>query len=315
MSSPAVSTFDGTEFESPVERAMADLERVRALQGRIKQMERTRLDSPAITTLPGLADVLPGGALRQGATYSIADSLSLVMALLAGPSGAGAWCGVVGIPDFGIEAAAYSGIDLARLVLVPRPGAKWLSITAALADAVSVVVTRPLEGVRAADAARLASRLRQRGTTLIAFGEWPRADARLSVTGSSWSGVGRGHGYPSSREVTVTVWDRTEIPRTIRMLLPDASGGIRPAAIGRPAAERLDDVRFATERYADVLDADVLDADVLDAGARHADVLYAKAQYAEAQYAEVGSAASRLEPMLEPRLEPMLDLPQLEAVG
>jgi len=240
---------------------MADLERVRALQGRIKQMERTRLDSPGdvptLATLPGLADALPGGVLRQGATYSVAESLSLVMALLAGPSGSGAWCGVVGIPDFGIEAAAHSGIDLARLVLVPQPGVKWLSVTAALADAVSVVVTHPLERIAATDAARLASRLRQRGSTLIAFGDWPRPDARLSVTTSRWNGVGSGHGYPSSREVTVTVSDRTELPRTTRLLLPDAGGGIRSAsgAVERPAAERSPDARYGDVRYGDARSA------------------------------------------------------------
>ena len=237
---------DGARVESPVERAMADLERVRALRGRIKQMERTRVDSPAIATLPGLADALPGGALKQGAAYSVADSLSLVMALLAGPSGAGAWCGVVGIPDFGVEAAASSGIDLSRLVLVPRPGKGWLNITAALADAVSVVVTCPLERVSPADSARLASRLRQRGATLIAFGEWPRAEAQLSVTGSAWSGVGRGHGYPVAREVMVAVTDRAQTPRTVKLMLPGESGGIRSDAAAGPGAGTRD--RFDAAR-------------------------------------------------------------------
>ena len=207
---------------------MADLERIRALQGRIRQMERTRVDSPAITTVPGLADVLPGGGLKQGAAYSVIDSLSLVTALLSGPSSAGVWCGVIGIPDFGVEAAAANGVDLGRLVLVPRPGKNWLHITAALADAVGVVVTRPLERVSPGDSARLASRLRQCGATLIALGEWPRAEARLSVAGSVWSGVGRGHGYPTTREVLVAVADRTGRPRTVRLMLPETAGGIQP---------------------------------------------------------------------------------------
>lgn len=225
---------------------MADLERVRALRGRIKQMERIRVDAPAIATLPGLADALPGGVLRQGAAYSVIGSLSLVMGLLAGPSGAGAWCGVVGIPDFGVEAAALSGVDLDRLVLVPRPGKNWLTITAALVDAVGVVVTRPLDRVSPADSARLASRLRQRGTTLIALGEWPRAEARLSVAGSVWSGVGRGHGYPVGREVTVAVADRAGAPRTARLILPDTSGGIHSDSAQAPvtAAALFDEPRL-----------------------------------------------------------------------
>ena len=38
------------------------------------------------------------------------------MALLVGPSQAGSWCAVIGMPEFGVEAAEGMGIDLDRLV-------------------------------------------------------------------------------------------------------------------------------------------------------------------------------------------------------
>src|SRR6187402_3567691 len=87
---------------------------VEQLQARIRQMQATKLDTRVIPTHPAIASLLPGGGLKEGAAYSVDNSAALVMAMLAGPSAAGSWCGVVGIPEFGIEAAAEYGIDLER---------------------------------------------------------------------------------------------------------------------------------------------------------------------------------------------------------
>src|SRR5690606_32049435 len=92
-------------------------EQIRELQARIRDMQATKLDTRALPTSPALARLLPGGALRQGAAYSVLGSVSLAMALLAEASAAGSWCAVVGAPDFGVEAAAGMGIELERLVL------------------------------------------------------------------------------------------------------------------------------------------------------------------------------------------------------
>lgn len=205
-------------------------EQIRALQSRITQMQATRLDTTALATHPALASLLPGGALQAGATYSVAGSTTLLMTLLAGPSAAGAWGGVVGIPDFGAEAAKTLGVDLERLVLVPHPGDQWMSVTAALADAVTVVVTRPAGRIGNAEAARLAARLRQRQATLIALGDWPGSDARIEVTQSTWSGLGRGHGYPQARLATVVATTRDGRSRSARLWLPDAQAQIRTEA-------------------------------------------------------------------------------------
>ena len=82
------------------------------------------------------------GALHAGATYAV-DSASLALALAAGASRAGEWVGFAGWADFGAEAAAELGIELARTVLVPEPGEHWLEVTAALVDVLRVVVLRP----------------------------------------------------------------------------------------------------------------------------------------------------------------------------
>ena len=192
------------------------------LQDRIRQMQGTRLETRSLPTHPAIASLLPGGALQQGGAYSVERSSTLIMALLAGPSAAGSWCGVVGMPEFGVEAAAGYGVDLERLVLVPHPGDQWLQVTAAIADVMTVVVTRPPKQASDGQVARLAARLRQRGATLIVLGAWPQTEAMLSITDSNWSGIGHGHGHLTAREVTVTVSTRTNgRPRSARLWLPD----------------------------------------------------------------------------------------------
>lgn len=184
---------------------------VRDLQARIRSMQRNRLDTRAIPTHPAIADLLPGNALQAGGVYQVQSSTTLALALLQGPSEAGAWCAVVGMPDFGVEAAAGLGLDLERLVLVPHPGQQWLSVVSALVDVVSVVLVRaPIADTRdgrpripPSAVEKLASRLRQREAVLVAMGDWPRSDAALSITASDWAGIGAGFGHLAARQVTV----------------------------------------------------------------------------------------------------------------
>lgn len=188
---------------------------VRELQARIRGMQRTTLDTRALPTHSALGELLPGGALEAGGVYTVDNSTTLALGLLQGPSAAGSWCAVVGVPDLGVEAAAGLGLDLERLVLVPHPGEQWLSVVSALIDVVSVVLVKPTatQGrVRLGDAAasRLASRLRQREAVLVALGEaWPRTDARLTVTASTWAGIGAGFGHLTARQVTVSSASRS----------------------------------------------------------------------------------------------------------
>jgi membrane protein implicated in regulation of membrane protease activity len=195
------------------------VDEVRELQARIREMQSTKLDTRALDTSPTVAGLLPGGSLKTGVAYSIEGSTSLAMALMAGPSAAGAWCGVVGVPGFGVEAAAAAGIDLERLALVPYPGDAWLPVTAALADVLTVVLVRPPLPPTDGSVSRLMARLRERGTTLLVLGEWPGSEVRLEVTGSQWRGLGDGHGYLASRQLTVGVSTRTGA-REKRLVLP-----------------------------------------------------------------------------------------------
>lgn len=199
---------------------MSSVALVAELRERIQQLQSPGLDLPALPTEPTLAALLPSGALRVGATYSVESSLTLIMLLLSAPSAAGAWCGVVGIPEFGIEAAAEFGVDLERLILVPTPGDQWLAATATLADALSLIVVRPPKRASEASIARLSARLRKRSSTLIVLGSWPQSEAMLSLTESNWSGIGRGRGRLRERDLTVTVTSRAwPRPRSARVHL------------------------------------------------------------------------------------------------
>ncbi|MBC7591294.1 MAG: hypothetical protein H7226_09680 [Salinibacterium sp.] len=228
----AAATLNSSAADGAADVAVDDVAtgRVAELQARIRSMQATKLDSRLIPTHPAIAELLPGGGLQQGAAYSVESSAMLLMTLLAAPSAAGSWCAVVGVPEFGVEAASHFGVDLDRLVLVPRPAEQWLAVTAAIADVMSVVVTRPPKRTTDSSVARLAARLRQRGTTLLVLGSWPQTEAMLSLSRSQWHGIGNGHGHLASREVTVTVTSRMSgRPRSTRLWLPDAAATVRRA--------------------------------------------------------------------------------------
>jgi hypothetical protein len=214
-------------------------DRVSELQSRIRGMEVTKLDSRAVPTHQALAGVLPGGTLREGTVVQAVGSTSLLMSLLAGPSAAGRWTAVVGLPDFGVEAAARFGISLDRLVLVPDPGRQWLSVTAALADVIPVIAVAPVGRLSPAETSRFTARLRQRGGVLIAAGDWPGADTVLEVGESDWNGLDLGHGALVEREVVVRTAGRGGLGRAVatRLRLPDRAFGVSvPVPVSVPVS-------------------------------------------------------------------------------
>ena len=215
---------------------MGAVEDVRLLRARLGEAEGRRMDAPVLPVEEGLGELLPGGGLRGGASYTVAPSGALLLALLARASREGAWCAVVGMPELGAEAAEQAGVALDRLVLVPEPGARWLAVTAALADVLPVVAVRPGGRVSEGEAARLSARLRDRGAVLVAQGVWPGAEASVEVSEPEWEGLGAGHGHLTARALTVTVRARRmPVPRRARLLLPDARGALHAGAARQPA--------------------------------------------------------------------------------
>ncbi|ROP29229.1 hypothetical protein EDD30_2015 [Couchioplanes caeruleus] len=195
--------------------------------------------SAAAMTRAGMA---AGPGVSAGAGVSVgagSGNTSLLLALLAAASRAGAWCAVVGVPALGVLAAAESGIALERLALVPNPGPEWPTVVAALIDGVDVVVVAVPGPVSASVASRLVARARQRGCVLVPYGRWDGADVTLQVTRGRWEGVGAGRGRLRRREVTVVARGRGAAarPKEMTMWMPGIAATPAPVSpASRPSA-------------------------------------------------------------------------------
>jgi hypothetical protein len=213
-----------------------------ALAERVRPTDLAR--DRRLPVLPAFAPLVPGAGLRQGMTVAVgaapgvAGATSLALALAAGPAQAGSWVAVVGLGSLGLVAAADAGLALDRLVLVADPGrdrAGWASVVAALVDGFDVVLLDAGAGrLGAANARRLVSRVRERGSVLIAVGgDLPgeRSPLRLTVTAASWDGLGSGWGHLQGRRVTVEAGGRGESarPRRAELWLPSRDGRAVPA--------------------------------------------------------------------------------------
>lgn len=150
-----------------------------------------------------LVPLLPLGGLQRGTVVAVRGSTSLLLALVARPSRAGAWTAAVGFPAVGLLAAADVGADLDRVVLVPRPGPDAALAIAALVDGLDVVVVGPDAALTDTDRRRLTGRARERGALLVAATAWPGAHVALTVTGGGWSGADRGAGWLRRRTLVV----------------------------------------------------------------------------------------------------------------
>jgi hypothetical protein len=156
-----------------------------------------------------LQALLPWGGLKRGSTLTI-DCPSLLLATVGAATSEGSWVAFVGVPTLGFAAASEHGVVLERTVAVVAPPFDQAAVVvASLVDAVDLVVVGPGVITRSSDARRLTARARERGSVLIAMGVWPEAvDVGLRVTGSSFTGLGDGHGHIQSWSATVEATGR-----------------------------------------------------------------------------------------------------------
>lgn len=129
-----------------------------------------------------LAAQLPAG-LPKGTVAVLSGARSLPVRMAAAVTGAGGHAAVVGLPGFGLLAAAEMGADLSRLAVIPNPGADPVEVAAVLMDGMDLVVLG-LAGrcVPAGRARTLVARARQRGCTLLVTGgQWQGASMRMDA--------------------------------------------------------------------------------------------------------------------------------------
>ena len=157
---------------------------------------------------------VPGGGLRRGTTVVVEaplglGGLSLALSLLSEASAHGHWAAVVGVDDPGVVAMAELGVDLRRVLFVPRPRGAWAESAADLLDGVDLLLVRPPSRAAHGAARRLMDRVREGGTVLIVLSEprapWPLpADLFFGVTQAEWVASSR----LDARYLTVRVGGR-----------------------------------------------------------------------------------------------------------
>jgi hypothetical protein len=181
-----------------------------------------------LPVLPALRDLLPRGGLARGSVLAVPEFGLLCLALAAGASAAGAWCGIAGVPEAGLAAAVGTGLDAERTLLVPDPGPGWPQVVASLLDGCELVLLRPPATVPVQVRRRLEAVLRRAGGVLLVAGDWPGAQVRLRVITQRWTGLGDGHGQVRACCAEVTADGRGEavLTRTRWLWLPAEDGGV-----------------------------------------------------------------------------------------
>ena len=194
-----------------------------------------------IAMLPAFEELLRQAVMQRGSVVECAGSaaVSLALALAAGPSLAGAWVGVAGLPQVGVAAAVELGVAPERLVMVAEPAQRfddgqWAEVLAAMIDGFDVLLLGPgAHAVKAVTARRLVARLQSRGAVLLSVmstGGAPGvfgADLRFEAMDAVWQGLGDGHGVARGRRASVQLSGRrVPRPRRAEMWLPTADGAV-----------------------------------------------------------------------------------------
>lgn len=228
-------------FERHAQTQEARLAAARAALGAVQARMGTEREGGTRAPLPlaeQVATLLPQG-LRRGTAITVAGSTSLMLALAGEASREGSWIAMVGMPHVGVVAAARRGVDLARLALVPHPGAQAASALAACVDGMDVVLVGQRLALSDADRRRITARVRERGAVLLATGAWPGARMELTVESTRWTGLGAGDGRLRDREITVAVRENGGPVRRVTLSLDGERGVWRPGMRSSVLAEEV----------------------------------------------------------------------------
>lgn len=207
-----------------------------SLQELAERIRPVVLARRAVLPVPGpLERLVPDGGLVRGSIVTVGGvgATSLTLQLVAAASQGGSWVVVVGVGELAPAAVLEAGLDGDRVAFIDLGGSgRQADVVAALIGAVDVIVIDARVHLRPAESRRLASRLRERGSILLALSPGTRVDTLLpsdlsfTVGEARWEGLGCGHGHLRSRRVRVEVGGRGRASRTSRLELalpaPDA---------------------------------------------------------------------------------------------
>lgn len=169
--------------------------------------------------------------IRRGAYVAViarsgTGGLSVLWHFLAPLTQQGYWVGVIGVDDPGVLAMSEYGIDIQRVLFVPRPGDGWADIAGDFLEGLDVVVVRAPGRPASAVGRRLTARAREQRAVLVSVSEphaqWTSApDLSLSLRSSTWRPAAR----ILQRDVVVDVSGRLVGPRSqeIHLVVPNVA--------------------------------------------------------------------------------------------
>jgi hypothetical protein len=138
-------------------------------------------------------------------------------------------------------AAADTGLDPGRLLLIADPGDSWPQVVASLLDGCELVLLRPPARPSAQVRRRLEAVARRHGGVLVVAGDWDGAHCRLTVARQEWTGIEAGHGRLRARLVQVVADGRGAAARSRARWLwlpgPDGAVAVVAAGVGGLAAD------------------------------------------------------------------------------
>lgn len=217
-----------TPRQTPERHALTRADLARAALARAEE----RVGIPAASgarAVPHLEPLFPEG-LRAGTVTVVHGATSLLWTLTAAAMGRESWVAVVGLSHVGWAAAAEAGVELGRVVYVPRAG---LTELAACVDAYGVVVAGAVE-MTGSERRSLAGRIRAQHTTVLSAAPWPGArGVRGEYAGAA--GCARGAGavaerWIEARRTDVAVHARVRVAQQARAL-PHGGGERRLAVV------------------------------------------------------------------------------------
>lgn len=191
---------------------------------------RTRLVADAVALPAGLGALFPGG-LARGGVVAISGSTSLGHTMAAAAMGDSGWLAAIGVTDTGWLAAAEAGVDLTRVVHVPRPRGELDAVTAACVDGFDVVLLGSAVELGTGSRRSLLGRIRAHGTVVVSLAPWPGA-VRLRAEVHGAQGCHRGAGHVRVRTLSVS---RDGMAGIVTLHMPSDAGSCAGPATVLPA--------------------------------------------------------------------------------
>ncbi|MET9488759.1 hypothetical protein [Nocardia sp. NPDC006630] len=211
------------------------------------RMVGAELRRESLPVPPALENLLPEGGLAKGSVVLYSGANSLLSGLLAAVTGSGGHAAVVGVPRFGLLAAAEMGARLDRLAVVVNPGPDPLEVASVLLDGLDLVIlglngaSVPMSRTRV-----LTARARSKGSTLVVTGGfWAGPVLRIDSQVTGYSGLGRGCGRLRTVRLNVSVHGRSAQPRLGHLALSPSNGRVEWVDANHAVSEPLSPARHA----------------------------------------------------------------------